>query len=163
MASRKQIFTILGSLIGGITIIILAMTGMVYHISHRLDCERFNIDNIELRTETDIPNLAEDPVCIYDPKLKVKSNFFRIDTQTVNMHNYIGRNHFNKINNDSFPVFIYQKNWNAVLRNKPGTNTLYARRGLGIGEESGNMDSWLYILDSSSGELWMEIIRSKHH
>ena len=115
----------------------LALWGMVYHISHRLDCERFNIDNVELRTETNIPDLAENPVCGYDPKLKVKANLFHIDTRQVDMHHYIVQNHFSKLNT--------------------------GKRGQYIGKESGNMDSWLYVLDSASGKMWMEIVRSKHH
>lgn len=161
MKKRTLILIIISSVIVGAAVIVLCFIGLVYNMGHRLDCEMFNIDNVELRTQTDIPDLAGDFVCEYNEQHKTKSNFFRIDT-SIDMHRYITRNHFTKIS-DSIPRFKYQTTWNTNLRNRSVRTHLYTKNGTATGEESGNTDTWLYILDSLSGEMWMELIRTERH
>jgi hypothetical protein len=158
--TSKLILIVTGGVIGGLALIALFIYGSVRHIITRFDCEHFNIDNIELRTKTDIPDLSGELLCQYDEQLKVKTNYFRIDT-SVDMTRYIQRNKFERIK-DSTPRFTYQPGWNTHLTNL-NSKELYTKKGSYIGEESGNMDTWLYILNTRTREVWLELIRTKHH
>ena len=66
---------------------------LVSHIYQRQDCERFNIDNIELRTGINIPSTS-DSDCSCDPSQNIKSATFLIDTQKVDLDDYIIVNNF---------------------------------------------------------------------
>jgi len=68
---RKPIFVILG----GISWLTILFAGSIYslskHIYNRTDCVRFNIDNIESRTEIDIPQaISSECDCKDVPKMK---------------------------------------------------------------------------------------------
>ncbi len=162
MKRRNIILTIVAVIAGFVLLFGGAFYALMYRISHGLDCEAFTIDNVEVRTQTDIPDLAEDPVCTYNEEHKAKSNLFLID-KSVDMERYITRNHFTLIGATPVPQFIYRKDFNKHISKHPHPEQLFTKSGQYIGEESGNMDTWLYILDSASGEMWMEVLRTKHH
>jgi len=89
----KKILFVLGTFA---LIVLLFMGGfrlLVKHIYNRTDCERFNIDNIELRTGVDIPEIKESE-CESDGKIK-KCEFI-LDTSKVALPHYIERNKLSK-------------------------------------------------------------------
>ncbi|PKO99811.1 MAG: hypothetical protein CVU13_04595 [Bacteroidetes bacterium HGW-Bacteroidetes-8] len=95
----KKILFVLGALA---LIVLLFMGGtrlLIRHIYNRTDCERFNIDNIELRTGVDIPDITESK-CESDGKIKICE--FTLDTNKIVLSHYIDRNKF--IQEDSFFV-----------------------------------------------------------
>lgn len=162
MKTGKLILIIIGGIAGGALVLGTAFYLLMYRITHMLDCEAFTIDNTEIRTQTDIPDLAENPVCTYDEVHKAKSNLFLID-KSVDMKRYTTRNLFTLVGTNPVPQFTYRKDFNKQISTHPHPEQLFTKNGQYIGEESGNMDTWLYILDSASGEMWMEVIRTKHH
>ena len=76
---------VLVAVIGGFMI---GFTLLRRHIFNRTDCERFNIDNIELRTGIDIP-AVDSSNCECGDAVK-RSNFY-LHSEKVNMNDYISR------------------------------------------------------------------------
>ena len=66
---------------------------LVSNIYNRMECERFNIDNIEVRTGIDIPKVTS-AVCECDNLEKIKTSHFTIDTKVVNIKDYVAKNRF---------------------------------------------------------------------
>ncbi len=60
-------------------------------IYNSCDCERFNIDNIELRTGINIPKI-KNVDCSYNENTKTKNSSFIIDTEKVDLDDYILKN-----------------------------------------------------------------------
>ncbi|MEM1325466.1 MAG: hypothetical protein AAGI23_05905 [Bacteroidota bacterium] len=84
----KKLTIIAAVLLLGIGGLMSSYIGLSRHIYNRTDCERFNIDNIELRTGINVPQvLAEECACQTDGKLKQTS--FVIDTSVVDINDYI--------------------------------------------------------------------------
>jgi len=80
-------------LLGALALIVLLFMGgtrlLIKHIYNRTDCDRFNIDNIELRTGVDIPDVKESE-CESDGKIKKCE--FTLDTNKVDISHYVERN-----------------------------------------------------------------------
>ena len=93
------------ALIGvGIAIaLVLAFMGsfrlLVRHIYNRQDCERFNIDNIELRTGINIPAVSEFEC---NCEANHKTSKFTINTKEVELDQYIDDNEFELVNDQYF-------------------------------------------------------------
>jgi hypothetical protein len=84
------------------SILVAVLFGMLYgglhlfgwHIFNTQSCERFNIDNIELRTGINIPEVkTTDCECINNKKISK----FVIDTTKVDLDVYVSRNDFTLI------------------------------------------------------------------
>lgn len=65
------------------------------HIYGRTDCERFNIDNIEVRTGIDIPAVSNVD-CSFDASINTKFSTFTFDKNEVDLEEYVVRNDFEK-------------------------------------------------------------------
>lgn len=78
------VFVFLGMLYGGVHL-------FGWHIYNTQSCQRFNIDNIELRTGVNIPAVTSTDCECKDNK---KVSKFIIDTQKVDLDDYISRNNF---------------------------------------------------------------------
>ncbi len=76
---------------------ILGFRGLVSHIYDYVDCERFNIDNIEVRTGIDIPAVT-DVECSCNEEKTMKTSTFVLDTEQVNLDQYVSRNKFKAVN-----------------------------------------------------------------
>lgn len=72
-------------------------------IYNSCDCERFNIDNIELRTGINIPSI-KNVDCIYNEATKTKKSTFMIDTEKVDIKDYILKNKLVKSDAEDFYV-----------------------------------------------------------
>ena len=71
----------------------VSFNSLAKHIYNRTDCERFNIDNVEVRTGIDIPSII-DATCSSNGK--IKNSIFTIDTNKVDINTYIKTNKFVK-------------------------------------------------------------------
>ncbi len=76
-----------------VLLIVVGFNALGRHIYNRTDCERFNIDNIELRIGIDIPSIID---CECSSDGDVKESKFTIDTSEVDINRYIKRNKFDK-------------------------------------------------------------------
>lgn len=85
------------------------------HIFGRTDCERFNIDNVELRTGIGIPPVLSSE-CDCDTEKMIKRTSFIIDTAKTSAQEYIDRGRFQLVN-DQYVASGDNKNtkWNAVF------------------------------------------------
>jgi len=85
----------LGIMVVAILTIMGGVKLLVNHIYHRQGCERFNIDNIELRTGINIPAVSDfDCNC----EANRKTSKFVINTQEVELDLYIDDNQFELVN-----------------------------------------------------------------
>ena len=62
-------------------------------------CESCNIDHIEMRCEIDIPKLCKTSECTYNEETEIKLSKFYIDTDMVNIDEYIKSQHLQNITN----------------------------------------------------------------
>lgn len=94
---------------------ILGYRSLVSHIYDYVDCERFNIDNIEVRTGIDIPAVT-DVDCSCNEDKSVKTSTFVLDTDQVNLDQYVTRNKF-KAKNGHYENVGERKDtrWKATL------------------------------------------------
>lgn len=125
----KKILLIISAIVLFFTLVGFGFYGLGQMIYSNCDCERFNIDNIELRTGINIPNI-KNVECTYDDKTKTKNSSFIIDTEKVDIEEYIQKNKLIK----------------------SGTSELYVK--------SNDTESHSYkgILDKDTGKLAIEII-----
>lgn len=75
---------------------ILGFRSLVSHIYNHVDCEQFNIDNIEVRTGIDIPAVTE-VECTCNEDKTIKTSTFTLDTDQVDLDRYVSRNKFQAI------------------------------------------------------------------
>jgi len=95
---------------------------LVNHIYKRVDCEQFNIDNVEVRTGINIPSIT-DVNCECNETKTIKTNTFILNSDIVDMGDYISRNKF--ILEDGQYKNIGQREdteWEAILN--PETSEL---------------------------------------
>lgn len=76
---------------------ILGFRSLVSHIYDHVDCEQFNIDNIEVRTGIDIPAVT-DVDCSCNEQKTVKTSTFVLDIGQVDLDHYVTRNKFKAVN-----------------------------------------------------------------
>lgn len=67
---------------------------LIRDIFNRQECERFNIDNIEVRTGINIPKVSD---CDCQVKGNTKTSNFIIDTDHVDLEEYVVKQHFIKM------------------------------------------------------------------
>lgn len=89
----KKVIIIAGSIILFVGLFMAGCRALISTITNSNDCERFNIDNIEVRTGIDIPAI-KNVDCIY--KDGIKDVTFTIDTNKVIVNEYLERNKFKK-------------------------------------------------------------------
>ena len=75
---------VIGTIVGG-------FMPLTKHIYNRSDCERFNIDNIEVRTGINIPAIS-DAECSCDEIKKTKFSKFTLNEEEVNIEGWIVTN-----------------------------------------------------------------------
>ena len=87
----KIILQIISVILLFIIVVIFGFKSFSKLIYNSCDCERFNIDNIELRTGINIPKI-KNVECNYDENTKTKNSSFIIDTEKVDLEDYILKN-----------------------------------------------------------------------
>ena len=109
----SKTFKIIGLLM---FMVILFMGGcklLVREIFNSKDCERFNIDNIEVRTGVNIPKVS-DCNCVVDGNTKTSS--FIIDVNQVDVNEYSRKHHFEKADSlFALSNITDHTKWNATL------------------------------------------------
>ncbi len=104
-----------------ITISVLLLLGfvgcksLINHIYNRTDCERFNIDNIEVRTGIDIPPVSE-VICEFKESERTKVAVFTLERASLDLARYVKRNDF--VDKGAFYLNTGEREdtkWNARL------------------------------------------------
>lgn len=129
--------------------------GLVSFITSHKTCERFSIDNYEIRTYTDIPD-TKSSTCLYDTANRVKSSIFILDLTEKELSRSIEWNNLKKVTECTFPGFRYNPAWNDSISKLP-TEHLYSKWG------SDREDSWVFVLDSANQTFWAELVEDKHY
>lgn len=118
----KKILLILSAISLFLTLVGFGFYGFSKMIYNSCDCERFNIDNIELRTGINIPSI-KDTECTYDQTTKTKKATFIIDTKKVDIEDYILKNKLVKSDAEDLYVKsndIKSHSYKGVLNKKTG-------------------------------------------
>jgi hypothetical protein len=118
----KKVLLILSAIALFLTLVGFAFYGFSKMIYNSCDCERFNIDNIELRTGINIPSI-KDTECTYDETTKTKKATFIIDTEKVDIEDYILKNELVKSDAENLYVKsndIKSHSYKGVLNKKTG-------------------------------------------
>ena len=76
---------IIGLVALGVLVFMGSFKLLVRHIFNRQDCERFNIDNIELRTGVNVPSISD---CDCRVTENMKLSTFILDTTVVDIGSY---------------------------------------------------------------------------
>jgi hypothetical protein len=111
----KRVFIIVGSLALFTGLLMAGCRALISTIGNFNDCERFNIDNIEVRTGVDIPAITNVD-CIYDNG--IKNVTFTLDTVKVDIADYLEKNKF--VKRDSLYTIVgdtKRTNWEVEYRN----------------------------------------------
>jgi hypothetical protein len=156
MKMWRKLLMALAILTGVVLCLFGGWLALARHIGSQRSCEYFNIDNIELHTEVDIPAIKESD-CNYDSGRTVKQAWFRIDKQSVNLDRYILRNKFLTLPDTatlSLSDFLDLDTTIAAARFSKGD--LYYTKG-SARRRSGIVESWKTLLDKRSGKLWATI------
>jgi len=113
------------------------------------DCDFANIDNIEMHSGIDIPEIT-DCDCRYDDREMAKKVTFTLNTNTVDMQAYAADNHFQKFEIDQ-P--LHQSLAFAADLPKTDRNRLYYRSN----EEfiKPGKDLYRMVLNPETGKLWI--------
>jgi hypothetical protein len=113
-------------------------------------CQRYNVDNVELRTSIDIPAIErENCSCILDEAANTKTNYFKIRTDAVDMDRYVERNSFISINETNLDLTIFGKLAIIPKITPDNSQSFYYHSG------KGKNTDWLGIVDKNSGDLWV--------
>ena|GEM_PF-2538718 len=120
-------------------------------------CERFNIDNIETRTNIDIPSIyggnecPECSSCILDEAANTKTNYFRIHIDAVDMDRYVERNSFKSVSGVDLDLSVFEKLVKLPKITPDNIQSHYYNSNIGKGIRT----DWLAVLDKNSGDLWV--------
>ena len=87
----KKILLIVSTVLLFAILVAFGIYGFSKIIYNSCNCKRFNIDNIELRTGINIPEIKT-VTCNYNEITKTKKSSFIIDTKEVNIEDYIQKN-----------------------------------------------------------------------
>jgi len=95
--------------------LIFGFRSLVSHIYNHVDCEQFNIDNIEVRTGIDIPAVSR-VECNCNEEKTMKTSTFTLDSEKVQLEQYVLRNNF-KVSNGLYENSGERADtrWNAIL------------------------------------------------
>lgn len=83
---------------GFFTLVGFGVYGFSKIIYNSCNCDRFNIDNIELRTGINIPEIKS-VACNYSEITKTKKSSFIMDIKEINIEDYIQKNKLEKSDN----------------------------------------------------------------
>lgn len=118
----KKILLIFSAIVLFFTLVGFGFNGFGKMIYNSCDCERFNIDNIELRTGINIPSIKSEE-CFYDENTKTKKSSFIIDKQKVDIEDYIQKNNLVSFNSNELYSKIYdakKQSYKVFLDKKTG-------------------------------------------
>ncbi len=104
---------IIGLVVLGVLLFMGSFKLLVRHIFNRQDCERFNLDNIELRTGINVPPISDCHCRVTD---NTKLSTFKLDTSVVDIASYAEINGFEK-SGELYEKSSETKNtsWHATL------------------------------------------------
>lgn len=127
------------------------LRGFARLIYQQRTCEWANIDNIEMHTDINIPDIIACN-CEYTKYTNTKHSQFLVDKKKVNINQYIIKNNFRKLTSESNNILANfhttQKDFRSP--NLSETAVLYSK-------QSDQNDKWIALLDSSMGILWVYI------
>ncbi|OJW82042.1 MAG: hypothetical protein BGO69_15705 [Bacteroidetes bacterium 46-16] len=127
------------------------LRSFIRYIYDRRDCEAFNIDNIELHTRVDIPEISTYS-CVYSKELNTKLAHFDINKDQVDMDRYIRGNHFKQFSNSI--------RLDELLVNDIRFGELQDYSDIYYTSGSYHGETWQTLLNKLTGRLWV-IIRFK--
>lgn len=130
--------------------VILGLKMFTRSIYNQRTCDWANIDNIELHTQIDIPDILTYDCC-YIGERNTKMARFDLDLNNFDMINYIHRNKFTRLTKPTDFFFDMFLNININADELLSNRNLYYTYG------SSPQENWQALLDNVAGKLWVTI------
>jgi hypothetical protein len=146
---HKLLIWIPSTIIGIGIIAYLGLWGVYKIALSSNSCTFYNIDNIEVRTNIDIPSILDNPQCFRNKSPNTKTNYFRINIVDVNMDRYIERNSFVSVSDIDLDLSVFGKFEKTLEITSDDIQNFYYNSG------KGKKTDWLAIIDKKSGDLWI--------
>jgi hypothetical protein len=146
---QKLMIWIPATIIGIGIIGYVGLWGLFQTIVVSNSCICYNIDNIEVRTNIDIPSIFDNPQCFRNKTPNTKTNHFRINTVEVNMDRYVERNSFISVSDVDLDLSVFEKFVKKPEITPENVQNFYYN----LGERK--RTDWLSVVDKKSGDLWI--------
>ena len=146
---QKLLIWIPATIIGIGIIGYLGLWGVYKIALYSNSCAFYNIDNIEVRTNIDIPSIFDNPQCFRGKSPNTKTNHFRINTADVDMDRYVERNLFVSVSDVGLDLSVFEKFVKIPEITPDNIQNFYYNSG------KGKKTDWLAIVDRRSGDLWV--------
>ena len=130
--------------------VILGLKMFTRSIYNQRTCDWANIDNIELHTQIDIPDILTYD-CFYKGERNTKMARFDLDLNNLDMINYIHQNKFTRLTKPT--EFFFDKFLNININ----ADELLSNRNLYYTYGSSRQENWQALLDNVAGKLWVTI------
>lgn len=144
MSTKKILLLTIAIIVAVVCLGFLGLQAFGKKLYDSRSCDWGNIDNIELHTRTNIPDVT-DSECRYDDVTHAKKVVFTLNKRTVDMAHYIAEGKFTKADSkEALPladIAAFEKNTAAF----DNVDSLYFKKS----------DYYSMILDSESGKLWV--------
>jgi len=130
--------------------VLVAFKMFTRSIYHQRTCDWANIDNIELHTQIDIPDILTYD-CYYKKELNTKMARFDLDLTKLDMTNYMYRNKFIRLTKPT--DFFFDK----FLKTNINADEFLSNSNLYYTYGSSRQEYWQALLDNVAGKLWVTI------
>lgn len=121
-------------------------------ILHANNCEAFMIDNTEVHTHINVPEI-DSIDCNYQPKTKWKRVYFVINKAKESMQAYINFSEFKQLSalGDIKPNDFFRYNQDTFRQQVHKRSLFYKEHSYADGEQ------YKALLDTSTGQVWINI------
>ena len=143
----KRISYVIIGLLVLTSLLMFGFKNLKHTIYHTNSCERYNIDNIELRTGIDVPKVTEYD-CRFDDSRRIKTSYFRFDEEKTDIDKYLSQYNFQKVENSKgFQILDTSKLYHDLTSD----SDLYAVK------QEKSTHAWEILFDKSTAKIWIAI------
>ncbi|KAA3631168.1 MAG: hypothetical protein DWQ02_16725 [Bacteroidetes bacterium] len=144
---KKFPFVLVGLIVGSLLVVSFSM--MTFRNSK--DCSQLVIDTYEMASGIDIPKLL-DADCHYLEEERIRVGIYVIDTEAVNLQQYIESNELSPFSQEETPEMWssgFLEDLQELLPRQE--STLFHAHG------NNHRSRWQCVLEKETGRLWFEI------
>ncbi len=146
MNTRKIVFLILVVIVAIVCVGFAGVYTFTRAMYNEKGCEWANIDNIELRTASDIPTTINSD-CSFDPTTNTKLAVFQLNMEELDVASFIKNNNYKKYDGADDMIITDMVKVSGEL----SSDEIYFRA------DDTEDDSYRMLLDIETGQLWVSI------
>ncbi len=144
---KKFPFVLVGLIVGSLLVVSFSM--MTFRNSK--DCSQLVIDTYEIASGIDVPKLQEAD-CHYLEEERIRVGIYLIDTEAVNLQQYIETNELSPFDQSQEPEL-----WSAGFLQDAHEPLPQEESALFYAQGSNHRSNWQCVLEKETGRLWFEI------